>query len=187
MSAPERLKSVNRDLRKEVEELSGQELDACYLCGKCTAGCPVAPYQDIAPHVVMRMAQWGSKRVLESKMIWRCASCATCYTRCPNGVDPSKVCEALTRIALGEGIVSDRLAATLRQKFVEAIKGKGRIHELPLAIAMKLVSGDIFGDLDVGMSMFLKGDLPLKGKQIKDLKNLQKLFDGVEKGRASNG
>lgn len=176
------LKSINKDLKKEIEELSGQKLDACYLCGKCTAGCPVAPYQDIPPHVVMRMAQWGTTDVLRSKMIWLCASCKTCYTRCPNEVDTSKVCEALALIAARQGIVTDKTAKVLRERFVGSIKKNGRVHELSLAVAAKLASGDMFGDLDVGLPMFLSGKLPLKAHKIKDLKNYQKLFKKTGKG-----
>lgn len=174
--------STNKNLKDKIAALSGQKLEECYLCGKCTAGCPVAPYQDIPPHVVMRLAQWGSKKPLESKMIWRCAACGVCYTRCPNSVDVAKVCEALTRIAQEEGIVSDKAALALREKFVENIKSHGRIHELSLAISMKLISGDILGDLSVGLPMLLKGKLPLKASKIKDLKNFKKLFnkEGVD-------
>lgn len=171
------LRSINTDLKERVENLSGQELDRCYLCGKCTAGCPVAPYQDIAPHVVMRMAQWGAEEVLKSRMIWLCAGCKTCATRCPNGLDTAKVCEALTKVAKEKGIVADRAAAALRQKFVDIIKRRGRMHELSLAVSMKIISGDILEDLDIGIPMFLKGKFPLKGKQIKDLNNFKKLFN----------
>ncbi len=177
------LASIDKGLKEKIQVLSGQKLNQCYLCGKCTAGCPVAPYQDIAPHVIMRLAQWGSRKVFESKMIWRCAGCGTCVARCPNGVDTAKVCEALTRIAQEEGTVSDKAAAALRQKFVENIKRSGRIHELSLAIAMKLVNGDVFGDLDVGVPMFFQGKLPLRAKQIKDIRNFKKLFNGERGGK----
>ncbi|MBE0446882.1 MAG: 4Fe-4S dicluster domain-containing protein [Actinobacteria bacterium] len=170
------------DLKKEIERLSGQKLDACYLCGKCSAGCPVAPYQDIPPHVVMRMAQWGSKKVLGSKMIWNCASCGTCYTRCPNNIDVARVCGALSQISRREGLVADKVAATLREKFVESVKNNGRVHELSLVVAMKMASRDYLGDLDIGIPMFLKGKFPLFGHKIKDLNNFQKLFDSKKKG-----
>ena len=34
--------SVHNELVHRVEEYSGQDLLACYQCGKCAAGCPVA-------------------------------------------------------------------------------------------------------------------------------------------------
>jgi heterodisulfide reductase subunit C len=166
------------DFKKEIERLSGQKLDACYLCGKCTAGCPVAPYQDIPPHVVMRMAQWGSKKVLESKMIWNCVSCATCYTRCPNDINVARVCEALSQISRREGLVADKAALALRQKFFDSMKANGRIHELSIALAAKMANRDYFSDIDMGLSWFRRGKLPLSPHKIKDLKNFQKMFDG---------
>lgn len=184
MTTPGHLKSINKDLKKEIEKLSGQKLDACYLCGKCTAGCPVAPYQDIPPHVVMRMAQWGTREVLKSKMIWLCASCKTCYTRCPNEVDTSRVCEALTQIAVREGIVADKVAKVLREKFVESVRKNGRVHELSFGTSVKLASGDLFSDLDVYIPMLLSGKFPLKAHKIKDLKNFQKLFKSSGKGES---
>ncbi|MBS3909868.1 MAG: 4Fe-4S dicluster domain-containing protein [Actinobacteria bacterium] len=178
LGAAARFKSIDADLKKEIDRLSGQKVDMCYLCGKCTAGCPVAPYQDIPPHIVLRLAQWGSSKVLESKMIWNCVACATCYTRCPNDVDVAKVCEAITQIAKREGIVADPAASALREKFVESVKSNGRVHELPLAMAMKVATKDYLGDLDVGIPMFFQGKFPLFGHQIKDLNNFQKLFNG---------
>lgn len=171
------LKSIDMDLKKEIGKLSGQKLDACYLCGKCSAGCPVAPYQDIPPHVVMRLAQLGSRAVLQSKMIWNCVSCGTCYTRCPNSVDPARVCEAASVIAKREGTVASKAASTMREKFVESMKNNGRIHELTIGVSMKMATGDLLGDLDVYMPQFFKGKIPLFAHQIKDIKNFQKLFE----------
>ncbi|MEW5705692.1 MAG: 4Fe-4S dicluster domain-containing protein [Actinomycetota bacterium] len=182
MKVSGQLRSINTHLKREIEKLSGQKLDACYLCGKCSAGCPVAPYQDIAPHVVMRLAQLGHKSVLESKMIWNCVSCGTCVTRCPNNVDPAKVCEALSRISKREGLVNSKVALALREKFVDLIKNRGRVHELTLVIQLKMASGDWFSDLDVGIPMFLQGKLPISGHRIKDLKNFKKLFEGNKEG-----
>lgn len=170
------IKSINMDLKREIERLSGEKLDACYLCGKCSAGCPAAPYQDIPPHVVVRMAQLGNEEVLRSKMIWNCVSCGTCYTRCPNEVNPSKICETLSQIAKRKGIISDKVAATLREKFIESVKGKGRIHELALGVQMKLASGDLFSDFDIAVPMFFQGKLPVSSHRIKDIENFQKLF-----------
>ena len=91
------------EVMEKIEELSGQNIFACYLCGKCSAGCPVVDKMDILPHQIMRYLQLGAYEiVLNSKTIWLCASCFTCGVRCPKGVDIAKVNEALRLIVLRE-------------------------------------------------------------------------------------
>jgi heterodisulfide reductase subunit C2 len=95
--------SVHNELVRRVEEYSGQDLMACYQCGKCAAGCPVAFAMDMLPSQVIRYAQLGLvDRLLESKTIWLCAACQTCYTRCPKGIDLSRIMEALREIVMLE-------------------------------------------------------------------------------------
>jgi heterodisulfide reductase subunit C len=88
----------------EVEELSGQNLYACYQCGKCTAGCPLAFSMDILPHTIIRLMQLGQvERALSSKSPWHCAACLTCSSRCPKGVDLARVMEALRVLLIRSG------------------------------------------------------------------------------------
>jgi heterodisulfide reductase subunit C len=91
----------------EIETLSGQNLFACYQCGKCTAGCPVGEVMEIPPHQVIRLLQIGQPgRALAAQTIWTCAACLTCAARCPKDVDLARIMEALRTIALRRG---DRL------------------------------------------------------------------------------
>jgi heterodisulfide reductase subunit C len=94
-----------------VEEISGQDLLSCNQCGKCSAGCPVVAAMDLLPSQVIRMAQLGMEDVLESNTIWICASCLTCATRCPKGVDLPRLMEALRQIALRQGAAKLDLSA----------------------------------------------------------------------------
>lgn len=90
----------NRFVEK-IRELSGQNLLACYQCGKCSAGCPAAGQMDALPHLVIRFAQLGmTQELLQSKSIWICASCMTCNTRCPKGIGIAEVLEAIRQILL---------------------------------------------------------------------------------------
>lgn len=85
----------------KVQELSGQNLLACYQCGKCSAGCPAVSQMDILPNQIIRYAQLGFKdELLKSKSIWVCASCMTCNARCPKGINIAEVIEALRQILL---------------------------------------------------------------------------------------
>ena len=97
-------KVLRNDLVRRIEEISGQDLLACYQCGACSAGCPVAFAMDVQPNQVIRLVQLGQvEEALESETIWFCAACQTCYARCPKGVDLSRIMEALREIALQRG------------------------------------------------------------------------------------
>ena len=86
---------------EKIESLSGQDLLACYQCGKCSAGCPMAKYMDILPNQMIRFAQLGLKdELLASNAIWMCVSCLTCNTRCPKGVKIAEVIEAIRQVRL---------------------------------------------------------------------------------------
>ncbi|HDN80605.1 MAG TPA: 4Fe-4S dicluster domain-containing protein [Chloroflexi bacterium] len=94
-------KYIHNDLVRRVEELSGQDLLACYQCGECSAGCPAAFAMDLLPSQVIRLLQLGQvEEVLNSATIWFCAACQTCYARCPKGVDLSRIMEALRELAM---------------------------------------------------------------------------------------
>ncbi len=85
----------------KVQALAGQDLLACYQCGKCSAGCPMAKYMDILPNQMIRFAQLGlHKELLSSEAIWLCVSCLTCNTRCPKGVRIAETIEAMRQIHL---------------------------------------------------------------------------------------
>jgi heterodisulfide reductase subunit C len=94
---------VRSDFVKQVEDMSGQNLLACNQCGKCSSGCPVAFALDLLPNQIIRMTQLGLEDVLQAQSIWTCASCLTCVSRCPKGVDLPRVMEALRQIAMERG------------------------------------------------------------------------------------
>jgi heterodisulfide reductase subunit C len=96
---------VNGDFLAQVERLSGQSIWACYQCGCCSSGCPVAEEMDLLPNQVIRYVQLGlEEELLSSKTIWLCASCFQCFARCPRGIDISKIMDALRQMAMEEGV-----------------------------------------------------------------------------------
>jgi heterodisulfide reductase subunit C len=87
--------TIQSEFVKEIVTISGQNLLACNQCGKCSAGCPLAFSMDVLPNQVLRFAQLGLEEVLQTQTIWTCASCLTCVSRCPKGIDLPRVMEAL--------------------------------------------------------------------------------------------
>jgi heterodisulfide reductase subunit C len=93
--------SVSSAFIKKVERISGQDLRACYQCGNCSAGCPMARHMDVLPSQIIRFARLGLEQaLLEAKSIWTCVSCLTCNTRCPKGVKVAEVIEAVRQVLL---------------------------------------------------------------------------------------
>ena len=96
--------SENINFQKKIELLSGQNIHSCYQCGECSGGCPFATKMDLLPSTIMRLLQLGQKEVLESETIWLCNSCQTCYVRCPQEIDITKIMDALRQINLRKNI-----------------------------------------------------------------------------------
>lgn len=95
--------AIHDDFRIRVEDLSGQNLTKCYQCGKCSAGCPMIYEMDLLPNQVIRLTQLGDEEVLNSRTIWICSTCFTCYVRCPKGINVCAIMEALRDINLRKG------------------------------------------------------------------------------------
>ena len=87
---------VQGDFVREIEQLSGQNILQCYQCGECSAGCPIAAEMDVLPNHIIRLIQLGqSEEVMAAQSPWLCASCFTCFVRCPKGVDIASLMEAV--------------------------------------------------------------------------------------------
>ncbi|MEM3640306.1 MAG: 4Fe-4S dicluster domain-containing protein [Candidatus Bathyarchaeia archaeon] len=93
----------NSDLTKKIIEMSGQNIFSCNLCGKCTAGCPIANVMDIKPHQVVRLAGIQAEILLTSRAIWLCACCLACVSRCPKQIDIPKIMESFRTLILSRG------------------------------------------------------------------------------------
>ena len=76
--------------------LSGTDVKKCMKCGKCSGRCPAFNEMDIKPHQFVSLLGQGRIDVLlESDAIWNCLSCMACVERCPRGVAPAGVVEAV--------------------------------------------------------------------------------------------
>ncbi|MCK4347328.1 MAG: 4Fe-4S dicluster domain-containing protein [Thermoplasmatales archaeon] len=108
-------------------EIGGANINRCFACGTCTAGCPVREIDEkYNPRKIIRMVLLGMReRVLKSDFIWLCSTCYTCYDRCPQDVQLTSIMTALKNIAAREGYIhpSFKEQARLVSKF-------GRLYEI---------------------------------------------------------
>ena len=87
--------TINKET-EYVKEISGTDVKKCMKCGKCSGRCPVFKEMDIKPHQFVTMLGQGKlEKLLESKSIFVCLSCMACVERCPRGVAPANVIEAV--------------------------------------------------------------------------------------------
>ncbi|MGD9329726.1 MAG: 4Fe-4S dicluster domain-containing protein [Desulfobacterales bacterium] len=86
---------------QQVMERSGQNLSACYQCRRCAAGCSVGDETNyFTPNLLIRMVVLGDReRALNNELVWKCVSCFTCGTRCPNDIQSARITETLKKMA----------------------------------------------------------------------------------------
>ena len=86
----------NKYLREEIIRMSGVNTSKCMKCGKCSATCPAYDEMEYHPHQFVYMVETGDIETLrKSDSIYKCLSCFACVDRCPRGVEPAKLIEAL--------------------------------------------------------------------------------------------
>ena len=79
-----------------VKRISGVNPRKCMKCGKCTASCPAFDEMEYHPHQFVDMVENGRiDELMNSKGIYTCLSCFACVERCPRGVEPAKLIEAV--------------------------------------------------------------------------------------------
>ena len=153
-------------------------INQCYQCGKCSAGCPVAPEMDLVPHQLVRAAVLGfTDRIIKSKSIWLCLTCHTCGARCPNGIDVPALLDPIRHQVLAQKIeTSASNVPVFHRAFMKNVKRFGRVHELSLVGDFKMKTKTFFTDMKLGMDMFRKGRMRLFPKWLFGNKEVKTLF-----------
>ena len=83
-------------LQEEIIRMSGVNPKKCMRCGKCSATCPAYDEMEYHPHQFVNMVETGDiEALMNSKSIYKCLSCFACIDRCPRGVEPAKLVEAV--------------------------------------------------------------------------------------------
>lgn len=159
---------MNRDLipRLASEGGAAAAIATCFQCGTCSGGCTAIASMDLSPRILILLLQRGEwQRIIESESIWNCTSCQICTARCPRGVRPSEVLEAVRALAIRAGVSND--ATRFHQVFLEVVKRRGILSESDLLQRY----GGLRAVLDqavLGMQLALRGKVSPFHESIRD-------------------
>ena len=86
----------NNNLKEQVLRMSGVNPRKCMRCGKCSGTCPSYDEMEYHPHQFVYMVETGDiETLMKSESVYKCLSCFACVERCPRGVEPAKIIEAV--------------------------------------------------------------------------------------------
>ena len=182
-----------RPLLEEVRERSGQDIYACYQCRRCAAGCPVGDATGfLTPDRLIRMISLGDREgALNNQLIWKCTSCFTCGTRCPNDIQTSRITETLKKIA--KEVHAEPLqpkVAYFHHAFIKSSLRWGRVNEMEFMgwyefkitlkflkkLRFKEIYNEIINQAKLGLAMLKLGRMHFKFQSAKGRKEIKTLF-----------
>ena len=83
-------------LKEQVIRASGVNPLKCVRSGKCSGTCPSYDEMEYHPHQFVYMVETGDiETLMKSESVYKCLSCFACVERCPRGVEPAKIIEAV--------------------------------------------------------------------------------------------
>lgn len=90
------MKDKNELIKEQILYQSKVNVRKCMRCGKCSGTCPAYDEMEYHPHQFVYMVETGDiEPLLKSESLYKCLSCFACVDRCPRGVEPAKIVEAV--------------------------------------------------------------------------------------------
>ena len=109
-------------------------------CGKCSATCPSYDEMQYHPHQFVYMVETGEiEPLLQSSSVYKCLSCFACVDRCPRGVEPAKLIEALRLLAIRPKGANHMSADDIAKLADDEIRKPCRELEFLCAIAVQIL------------------------------------------------
>ncbi len=88
--------SKSEKLKEQIITSSKVNPLKCMRCGKCSGTCPSYDEMEYHPHQFVYMVETGDiETLMKSDSVYKCLSCFACVDRCPRGVEPAKLVEAI--------------------------------------------------------------------------------------------
>ena len=170
---------MKSDLVQEVDHLSGQQVELCYHCHKCTSGCPVVDAMQYGPDLLLRMVSLGQdEAIFKSRDIWLCVGCYTCATRCPNDIDIAAAMDGLRQMALAQGYpAGERDALLFHRLFMGVVQRFGHSHEAFMLGLFKILSKvPLMNDVPAGIGLFMRGKVPVLPERLSAPAQVRQIF-----------
>jgi heterodisulfide reductase subunit C len=188
--------TVAQPLLDEITSRSGQNLQACYQCRRCAAGCPVGEETGVTPDRLIRLILVGDREAaLNNLLVWKCVACYTCGTRCPNNIQTARITETLKQMSKAAHLepLTPRIA-DFHASFMSAVRHLGRFNELEgLTIyetktagkelskgGIKGVAGEMITQMRLALEMMKKKRLHLGLDKVRGTAEVKALFKKAE-------
>ena len=182
------MENKKKKYAKEIEQIrreSGAKPELCMVCGKCSGSCPAFDEMDVHPHQFAQMILRGElDELMNSRGIYKCMSCFTCSERCPRGVEPAKLVEAIRLMVIrkqGENAAMGARANTVHG-FAHGLNGGSaggttgtrlfaRLAHADAAVGFndELHAGAAFLESEKVTNFLGDRDLPLDGKTMRHM------------------
>ncbi len=169
---------VRDGLAAGVQEISGIDISSCLQCKKCSNGCPVTGLTKVHPSDIIRGLQleMGDK-LINSDLVWMCASCETCFERCPMKINMAAVMDALRILAVRKNASRQKGNVALFNKlFLKTVRMFGRTYDIGMIASYKLGTSNYLQDTDKFPMMLLKGKIALTPSFKADKKYTNRIF-----------
>ena len=90
-----------KELADQLLRLADTDVSRCVQCGRCSATCPMGDKMDLLPsRMVWELINGNGEEMLAARSPWICLSCMACQQRCPRGVSPCAVMEAVRLLVI---------------------------------------------------------------------------------------
>jgi len=169
---------TSNDIMDSVMEISSVDISLCLQCKKCSSGCPVVSMVDIPPSEIIRRLQLNTgNEIFKSRLVWMCASCEICFSRCPMKIDMAAVMDALRVLSVKKASpAKSGKVNKLNKSFLRTVKMFGRTYDIDLIIAYKLKTFDLLQDTDKFPAMLRKRKIALFPNFGADKKYVKRIF-----------
>ncbi len=182
--------AITEGFLAEVSSLPGGErITQCIQCGSCSGSCPTAAWMDHSPRQLFALIRCGMRdEVLSSNTPWTCASCYTCYVRCPKEIKITDVMYALKRLAIKENKAKPETkpARVMAESFEVLVRKHGRNSERDLMRDVYLKArkfGKMMRDIPTAIKLARLGRMSVFGRDRMSKKGrgqIKKILNAVE-------